>query len=372
MYYYNIPLASVITNDTNLTAQQKKDAILLKQAIPAYPAAYTMLFNNGVLQTQNDTDHATGVYIVNGDGIWWCNNTTSNTPWATGGQAVNLLLQTTKINPFYKEAVVTSLAPLVSTSNNSSSVISFIDKAAGVAASTGDLLLKFNLPVTTTSAITGTPVAVKSLEFKAETGALSITTGPAISGITAGPGLTVSAPDATTGIVQVAMDNYTLSGDVSDLEPEEADYVYLGLHSYLRIKNPAANQLIGFVGKFQLPQIIPTGLSLKIKLLTFSESNVATATFNFTYSISKIGSIGDTVYSGTYLTGANIAIPALIANTAKLIDYNTQAIPYFEIPAAKLVGSAYPAYVNFRIVRAFASGGSTANVNILGVTWAIE
>lgn len=374
-YFYNIPLTSIILADGTLSAQQKKDALLLREALPPYPAAYTMLFNNGVLQTPYDTDHTSGAYVITGDGIWWCNNTDGNTPWQTGSwPAVNLLLQTTKLNPFYKASVVSSLAPYIATgTNDTSQAITLVDKLTGATSSTGDLLLKLNLPVTTTSTTAGAPAAVKSVSFAPVSGALSVTTGPVISGIVAGPGINVSTPDYTTGLVTVSMSNYTLSGDVDNLEPEESDFVYKGLHSYLRMKNPSTNQRVGFVGKIQLPQVLPTGKSFKVKLLAFGEASATNTPvlFNFEYAISGVdplgGQITSTIYKGSYNSSTTISISGFVQNIVRLVAYDSSSLPYFEIPAASLVANAY---ANFRVVRV--NSTYTGNIDVLGVTWAIE
>ena len=358
VFYYNLPVNSQITN-SGLSVNKIKDAILLKQALPAYPGAYTMLFANGVLQTQYDADHDTGSYILNENGIWWTNNTTNYTPWATGGGSLELKLCITKLNPNYASTVVTEL----SSPNNS---IKIVDEN-NLPAKTGNLAVQLNLPITNTLA-TASGYCIQSLSFDAPSGVLNLNTSPVISAIGVGPGLTMTQTPAKTTI---ALGDFS-TGEVLDIEPEEAEFVYKGLNSYLRLKNPAVNQKIGFVGKVRIPSNIPANSNLYIKLNAFTDDPLAGTSGNigflFEYSNSNSGiTIASSVTSSTITipnTSFNTGISSL---TQTEVYLDNSGNPYFTIPGTSFSPNSY---INFRISRL--NSAFTKSIGIIGVTWLIQ
>ena len=373
VFYYNIPSAAIIAASTTLTALQKQDATILKQAFPAFPSSFTMLYRNGVLQLPIDTDHVNGSYLVNQDGLWWFDALTP--PWTLDINdpltTANILLQTTKLNPFYKSSVVTTITP--DTTDHSNNVLSLIDKSSLTTAKSGDLLLKFDLPVSTPeTAITNNDLAIKSIEYSKETGSLIPTTGPVVAELIAGPGVSLTAGEPGSGSITVSLSDYVLSGDVEDIEPEEADFVYKGLHSYLRLRNPTVtNQRIGFVGKFLLPYSLPTATPCLIKLLAFNEANNgaggAPTSFNFEYLVSKEGIDPSTNNAATrvqYTPGTYEIIVTDIAAETVLVGADPA---YFQIPSSALTANSY---VNFRITR-INTPNQVNNFNVIGVRWSI-
>jgi len=350
-FYYNLP-SNIAILASGLTGEQQKHAILLKDALPAHPSTYTMLFANGSLLIQYDTDHATGLYTVDENGIWWCQNTSNNLPWSNN-QVLQIYI--TKLNPNYAASVVTSLK-----SANSSVVVTDIN---GLPAATGDLELKLNLNLNPISA-TGIGSTVQGLSFDPTAGVLTVTTAPVINSIAAGPGLNI---ENTLGQTIISLSNYALSGEVEDIEPEEADLVYKGLNSYLRLKLPAANQMIGFIGKFRLPDVIPTNTSLIIGLIGFADNNTANSNgigIEFDYTVNSAGNTISSAY-----TSNTVTIPGSLFQplTQGIVVADSGGNPFFTIPASNLTAGAY---VNFRLAR-LSAGANSNYIGIIGVLWAM-
>lgn len=269
-----------------------------------------------------------------------------------------------KLNPDYKSALVTSIQPYSDDLVDSRKSIKLISAEDGVSEkSTGDLLLKFQLSTNTKvqSPVVGS--AVKSVTFNNLTGELEVKTGDVVTGINYTEGL-IATP-GTDGIWTISLANFTAAGDVADIEPEDCDYIYKGLHSYLRLKNPSGSARTGFVGKVKLPASIPAGKNFKVKLLLFGASSSNNyAKFKFEYSVSAPGAVNDTVTKTN--NGNDITVQptgGYIANTAAWITNS-----YFQVPAVSLSAGAF---VNFRLARVNSSD-YTHDIGVLGVAWAVE
>jgi hypothetical protein len=360
LFYYNVPtnaeIADLLDNDT-ITAQEASDALLLKKALPAHPSNYTLLFVNGVLQTAYDSGHTNGSYIIDDNGIWWVDNETNYVPW---GEGLVQQLFITKLNPNYGASIVTSLTSI-------NDAIAIIDKN-GLTTETGDLRLKLNLNIVPNANSVGNGTTVQSLSFDPVTGDLTSNNSPVVNSITVGPGLKAST---STGSVVLSLSNFSLSGEVSDIEPEEAEFVYKGLHSYLRVKRPQPNQKIGFVGKIKVPEAIPANTNLYIKLDCFADSSTSSsntqASFVFEYATSQTGTS-----MSTAITSSNVVIPSsnlpLLTQTTVYKDGSN--VPYFTIPSSKFTAGSY---INFRIARTYDTSYTYPNpVGIVGVSWVIE
>ena len=356
-FYYNIPtdaeLATALASET-ITTEQARQAVLLKKALPAHPASYSLLFVNGVLQVQNDTDH-TGVYVIDSNGIWWMNNNTGYLPWSNT-PVIQLFI--TKINPNYASSIVTSL-----TSTNSA--IEITDQF-GASATSGDLDITLNLGITNNTTSTGNGQAIQSIAYDIDSGILSTISAPVVNNITAGPGLTYSI---TSGQATIALSNFSLSGEVADIEPEEADFIYKGLHSYLRLKRPAPNQRIGFIGKLKLPSSIPANTNLQFSLLGFTETgstSSANTSFVFEYATSNTGSSISTAVNSNSFYIPGTSFPSLVQAT---ISLDSTSSPCFVVPSSAFSANSY---VNFRIARTYDSSATYTNpIGVIGVTWTI-
>ncbi len=359
-FYYNVPTTETIKNDGTLSDEEKKHALLLKEALPPYPAAYTMLFMNGVLQQPYSAEHTDGNYIIDNSGIWWVADQVNYIPWKVASEPLNILLQTTKLNPNYKAAIVTSITPV---NEKTGQLLTFVDKTSGLQAEQGDLAYKINIPVY--SPVTpADDKFVKNISYNQDESRIDLTLGSGVVDVTAGAGIRLTK---TSGVVNISLLNYSLTGLVTDIEPEESDFTYKGLHSYLRIKNPTGVQRVGFVGKFQLPESIPANTPLTIKLLAFGEgtNSSISASFRFEYAISKAGQMVTNAVTDGF--GSEILINNLINSTPRLVSTDKDGVICFKIPATALAAGAF---VNFRIART--NSAYTNNIGVLGVNWVIE
>lgn len=357
-FYYNLPSDTAINaSGSGLTDEQRLHALQLKNALPANPAAYTMLFVNGVLQTQYDADHTNGSYIIDQNGIWWMVNQTNYVPWSGSPGNVEIQVLITKLNPDFADSVVTSLA-----STNQALVVTGRD---GQAAAHGDLTIQLALPISNVNT-TGNGNAIQQLSYNSVTGVTTASIAPVVNTISVGPGLNITSN--AEGQYTIALNNFSLSGEVNDIEPEESDFVYKGLHSYLRMKNPQPNQKIGFVGKLRIPASVPAGAKLNIQLVCFCDAPTtqpgSTANFVFEYSISNNGtSISSSTTSATVGVSGTVLAPALTQVTL----YKNGSTPYFSIPSSAFSANSY---VNFRIARV--NSAYTNPISVLGVLWVIE
>ncbi|NBQ68537.1 MAG: hypothetical protein EBU46_06765 [Nitrosomonadaceae bacterium] len=266
-----------------------------------------------------------------------------------------------KLNPDYKTAAVSSIQPFDDNTVKTSKVLRFLSADDRLSEKqTGDLLAKFQIINNLTTENPVTNKAIKSVSFNNLTGELVVKQAPVVTGLNYTEGLTaVAGPD---GVWTLSLANFTAAGLVEDIEPEDCDYLYRGLHSYLRLKNPASTARTGFVGKVRLPASLPTGKNFKLKLLWFGTTTSSNAAkFKFEYSVSAPGSISDTVTRTN--NGGDISAAGFTAYTAAWVT-NTS----FEVPASALQAEGF---VNFRLSRVY-SADYTGDIGVLGVAWAIE
>ena len=304
------------------------------------------------------TEGGSAIDIGSGDTgthmLGWLTNKGSNQEY------VGIVLQFVKLNPDYKASVVTSLKPYVDDEVDTGSMVEF--RAAGLPtakAITGDLLLKLKLKTSTSAETPITNQAVKSVSFNNLTGELEVLTGSVITGVVGKQG--VNANISEDGVLTLTLTSFALAGPVEDVEPEDSEYIYKGLHSYLRLKNPQSNSKVGLTGKIRLPGNLPANKNLKLSLLAYgSTSSNNNAKFRCEYSISAAGTISDAVLKTN--NGNDISVGPWVANTAAEITNSN-----FEIPAAALKDNCI---VNFRISRVY-SADYTGDVNVLGITWSI-
>ena len=348
-------LAGVI--GLNFTADQINNTLKYKAAMPPYPGAYTQLFVNGVLQTQASAQFPNGTYVVNEDGLWWMSSVSGYQPFGLdiNSNPITMQLLVTKLNPNYADSIVTSLT-------SSDQTITLTDAASGQTSSTGSLIVGFN-PSFSYSSGGNTGTGVQSIGYNESAQSFELITAPVINTIIPGAGLTAAT---TSGATTLSLTS-ALSGEVVDIEPEEADYVYKGLHSYLRLRKPVINQTIGFVGKLLLPQVIPAGANFNVSLLAFAE-NTALAeivTCNFDYCISAAGSI---ISSAITSNAVSIPFTALnVANTVALVTASSTN-GGFQVPNSVLIPGAY---VNFRISRTNLVSSAAPALGVLGVMWTL-
>lgn len=365
-FYYNVPTDAnilALRDGDIITEQQAQQAFLIKKALPAHPASYVLLFINGVLQTQYDVDHTGGTYIVDSNGVWWTEDDAAYVPFQDS-PVIQLFI--TKLNPNYAAGIVTSLV-------SDSDAISVTD-INGLTNSTGDLKISLDLNIGLVATSSGTGVAVQSFSYDKPSGSLTGNLAPVVNTITVGPGLNYSVTD---GAATLSLSNFSLSGEVTDIEPQESDFVYKGLHSYLRLARPQANQQIGFIGKIKIPDGIPANASLSFNLLGFTESGVVSggsyASFAFDYAVSNTGAAISTSTTNSIVYTAATNFPLLQqakVNTGFITTISGSPVRCFVIPSTSLTPGSY---VNFRIARTYDTNATYANkIGVIGVTWQIE
>ncbi len=390
-FKYNLPVALFSTQDTGLTTAENDEALELLSNFPPTPATYNQLYLNGVLQPQQVGSYsADGIYIVNSDGIWWLKDGLTEVPWAstiastTGGYASGadwvdykgtvaiqadrkkLYLSFVKAHPDFKRLTVTSLSAADGTAN----AIRIINNDATDDTS-GDLQLKLQLINNETTG-SGAGVAVSSVQYNQETGRLDVTTTPNVSAIRSTGNIAIST-DSETGVVTLGP-QADVSGQILSLEPRNgATLEYVGLNSFLRFKHNANH---GVIGKFQLPQIIPT-TGLQIQLYMCGESNISAATttkWRFEYAVNaptsllpnpNTNNISDTL--GTSSTSTDVVQTFETKTSYQTFIYPTSD-SVFVIPATALCGGAM---VNFKLTRytALTPGTYENNLAIVGIFW---
>lgn len=206
------------------------------------------------------------------------------------------LLQFLKFNPSLGESIVTSLRKY----NSGSSIIKFYqsNKLTESTKGTGDLLARIILTYTATTDLESSSTGLVSLNYDETTGVTTTQSAPIVSKVIAGDGIAIS-PLVVGGVTKagqyiVSNNNSTQSGRVSELEPDGAELIYSGLHSYLEMPYPTTLPS-SFIGKILLPSGGPSS-DLKLIFLTIGSTALAAnasntvVSFDFSYSVTKPGS----------------------------------------------------------------------------------
>jgi hypothetical protein len=278
-----------------------------------------------------------------------------------------MVLQFVKINPDYKSAVVTSLKPINNADNNSSGVIKFVNSTdANVEAKSGDLDVKFNLPVLAEDESTITGKAVKSIKYDEKLGKLVTDVSPVVTSIS-GLGAAKVSSNAD-GSHTITVNDSSLSNMVTSIEVEQSRLEFINLHSFLRIDY--TNLPAGFIGKFILPPTVPN-LNLRFKLLIAGRSNVSGSRtrvkLKFDYAVSKPNALLTTATTGT--TTFYHTLPSNYVKDTCLLIEPVQ----LTIPAAQLVPNGM---VNFRLHRVKEVAEEALEYNqpfcIVGTFWTIS
>jgi hypothetical protein len=255
----------------------------------------------------------------------------------------------------------------------------------GLPASNGDLDVSLNLDINLSVNTPGSGTAIQSLTYDSGSGSLIGNTEPVINSISVGPGLNYSV---TAGQAVLSLSNFSLNGEVTDIEPQESDFVYKGLHSYLRMKKPTiVNQQAGFIGKLLIPASIPPNTNLWFTIIGFTEAGTLVSgtspyvSFEFDYSVSYSGagsSPGATISTATtnsqvYVSASTFPLTQVSINQG-YIGAPTGGNPLttcFLVPYTAFTGGSY---VNFRIARTYDTtyGTYANNIGIIGVLWNIQ
>jgi hypothetical protein len=262
-----------------------------------------------------------------------------------------------KVNPDYKLTTVTSL-------KSDSPAIKYVAAAnQNIESTTGDLITKLAIANNSTTENPITNQAVKSVAYNGITGELDIKTGTVITELAEGSGIKIVT--GTDGIAVISVSNVNFSGWVNEIEPENTRLENLGLHFYTNLTHPATSVPNGFVGKFLLPENLPTQ-NLQFSLVLFAKTtpgNGEVVKIHFEYAVSIPGTtLNNTITAGNGGNDISISFPS--AYTAKQCFTFTSAA--LIIPAASLKSSSF---VNFRISRKDAT--YLGDVGVVGIYWKI-
>ena len=263
-------------------------------------------------------------------------------------------LQFTKLNPDIRQNLVTSLQsdPTVATP-----AVKISNLALGDPATTGDLKVKFELPVVGgwdgQLASINPGKAVKGVGYDSVNERLQLSIGTVVSEIRNGGGLKIEV-DQTSGVYTMSFAN-AYANAITELEPEQSRLEYYGLNSYLAMEYNTTPT--GVVGKFTLPdQIVSTPSSYLNLIMTLVGKVASTSTtrklrFKFEYSVAQLGK---PISSTTVLVSPVELTMPVISNSIYQAYYSVEgtgdagAISPFRIPVSDLAGKAT---VNFRISR---------------------
>lgn len=291
-----------------------------------------------------------------------------------------MLLQFLKFNPALRDSIVTSIKKF----NNASDALTFYGPSKATEASTGDLYARLKLNFEDGTDATSSATAISNVIYDEETGVIEVTNTPVVSKLTAGSGILITQV-STDGVEEpgsylVSSTSGQQAGRVSNIEPDGAELLYEGLHSYLNMQ-PYSTLPSSLIGKILLPANVPDAdMSLILFLiggsslsLGGSAKNVA---YDFSYSISKPGSVLSAATTPATLT---FAIPnSTAAYTAKTcfkvggVTASTYSIPLsgLKIPATAFKGG--DCAVNFKLARVNPSSGAyTGDIGVVDIYWKI-
>lgn len=289
-----------------------------------------------------------------------------------------LSLQFLKFNPALRESVVTSIKRY----NPNSSALKFYRPDKGQEATSGDLLVRLNIPVTT-SAVSGTGSTVTDISFNETTGELTKSISPVINDLVAGTGITISQRSANgvdvPGSYIVASSSANQLGRVSYLEPDGIELIYSGLHSYLSVP-PLATLPSSLTGKIVLPTGVPDA-DMSFVLLMLGESNLSLANsarvveFTFSYNVTKPGAVlNNTVTTKTISFNIPNSVEAYTAKTCFKVGNvvaSTYSIPIANLTIPAIAFKGGDSIVNFKLERTTPSSAYTGSVGIADIYWRI-
>jgi hypothetical protein len=278
-------------------------------------------------------------------------------------------LQFLKFNPALKEGVVTSLKKFYPNSNILKFYKNNFSTTPAIESSVGDLYAKVFLEFLAGTPVSNSATAIKTLEYVESTGKVTVTNTPVVSVLEAGAGITLTS--SGEGRYIVSSSSNSTSGVVSNIEPDGAELIYSGLHSYINMTVPSVLPS-KILGKILLPYSIPNNDLTFVMLLMANETTLVAKNvdFDFRYSISKPGTVlGSTIFPTTL----SFALPAkYTAKTVLKVGNTAGAIPLpaFKIPAAQISGG--DCAVNFELFRKRSETSPLDSViSIIDIYWKI-
>jgi hypothetical protein len=289
-------------------------------------------------------------------------------------------LQFLKFNPALRESIVTSVKKY----NTGSNILRFYKPDKSEESSTGDLLARVVLDITDGTAEDSAATAITDLTYDETTGQIEKTTAPIVSELIAGSGISITARtvggETLPGSYIISSSVNSQAGRVSYIEPDGAELLYAGLHSYLNMP-PASELPSSLTGKILLPTGIPDA-DMYLVVILLGDSTLALAAANkvveydFSYSVTKAGSVLDTTISPTTIT---FNIPNSTAQyTAKTVfkvgavTAATYSIPLTDLKVPANVFRGGDCSVNFRLTRKTPSSNAyTGDIGVVDVYWKI-
>lgn len=311
------------------------------------------------------TDAGIGTHYINQPYIWkFSKGTDSYRP--------KMALQFIRINPSIRDTIVTSIKPY----NIGSDIIKFYKPDKSAEGLTGDLLARLQLKFAAGTAATSSAKAIKSLSYLETDGKISYVETPIISKLTAGSGITVTqstvdgADEPGSFIVAAAANNN--SGRVNSIEPDGAELLFTGLHSYISMTVPSVLPS-SIIGKITLPANVPASdMTFVLLMLGLETLSVTKAVeFEFTYAVTKTGSLLDNTVSTPVSVLFNMPTP-YTSKTCFKVGNTTDGIATanLKIPASAFTGG--DASVNFKLARKQAAlNPLTTTIGIVDIYWKI-
>lgn len=328
---------------------------------------------------------------ANGSAVAFTTTTTADTffvpqpyiwKFSKGSEAVRpkMLLQFLKFNPSLSESIVTSVKKY----NPNSTAIRFYkpDKTESVKGN-GDLFARLVLNYTD-SVQTGADTGVSNLVYNEATGVTTVTKAPMVSKLIAGEGIDIQQLTvggvATPGNFVVTSTVRTQTGRISYLEPNGAELIYDGLHSYLEMPY-VTDRPSDITAKIILPAGVPIADMNLVFMLVGTQAiaggGVANrVAFDFSYAVTKPGSV---LGSATTPAPIEFSIPVpstgYAAKTCFKVGGGLTAAA-FSVPVSELLipATAFSgdSVINFKLARATpASNAYAYSVGIVDLYWKI-
>jgi len=418
-FRYNIPSTANLLADTTLTDAERTEATELVKNLPPVPANFNQLYVDGLLKRYTDLYDTTGLYSVNEYGLWWHSNTAGEQPWSASypqtaisgtpaswnsikanslvaASRKNIFMSFSKFNPALRTQLVSSLTPLNTPTSNAANFIKFYSKDTLLPATTGDLLVDIDAPVTesgnsllvsaltypSTSTSTYTSNrAISGFKYSKPAGAFSAVVTPVVAKLLGTKGIGVTETPAGSGIWQLSYLSEGAVGLVDSIEPINARLEFRGLSSYIKLPS-TYNTTYGFIGKIVLPKGYFSGKDLNLAFHLFGDASATTTGNNlvalkFEYSVvSALNGAAPTSYTSvntqTYPLSGPAAASFSIAANGDYVAYSSVKVAHASLVIPGTFVSE-DSIINFQITRSNPGVATayTGNIGVLATYWNI-
>lgn len=358
------------------------DVVRFTTSAADLPAPLAIDTDYYVVELNEDGDHFK-VSLTQGGAVLGIDDAGTGTHWidqpylwkfsrGTNEFRPKISIQFIRVNPSIREAIVTSLKPY----NADNEALRFYKADKSAIANTGDLLARLLLEFAAGTEVTSSAKAIKSLSYSETTGDITYVETPIISKLTQGTGITISQVTvdsvAQPGSYIISSSTNNASGRVNSIEPDGAELLFNGLHSYINMTVPSFLPS-SLIGKITLPTGIPEADMTFVMLMIGTETLATTKTveFEFTYAVTKDGTLLDTTVSTPVTVSFDMPNP-YTAKTCFKVGNTTNAIAAatLKIPATAFTGG--DCAVNFKLARKqAASTPLTTPIGIVDIYWKI-